>query len=499
MSLISNPSPGKSRNPGKPRPDLLSPAGKLSINNWVHPAPFLLDNLADAVISFDTDHKVRSWNKKAEEIYEASEADVIGRPVNEVLFHEFLHDTREAAWKKLKKTGKWKGEVAHVTKDGRKLFMEISSTCVKDEKRQIIGYVSICRDITEMRMIKEDLLAEKLRFRDLIQNVPGVVYQWEENYDGSFGFTYVSPKIEEYFGVRQEDVNKHPTLIHPEDWTRFRDSVDEANRTEKPWEFEGRLLYPDGSIKWWRGSSVLSMKTEKGRIYNGIMIDITARKHQEKKVEEEEVEKKREIIKAIMEAQEKERREISSELHDNVNQILTTCKLFLEIARNNPADARFIDVCYLNIQNVIQEIRNISHNLTPYTLKDLGLVATIRDIVEKINQSGKLLIKLVVFQNLEEERIGPDIKLAIFRIIQEKISNVLKHSQATELKISINLFDNRVYLLLADNGQGFDENTIKKGLGLNNIRNRVEYYKGSLLLKTAPGQGCELSIELPCA
>jgi signal transduction histidine kinase len=259
--------------------------------------------------------------------------------------------------------------------------MEINSTCIKDKKRQIIGYVSICRDITEMRMIKEDLLAEKLRFREL---------------------------------------------------------------------------------------------------------------------EEEQVEKKREIIKAIMEAQEKERREISSELHDNVNQILTTCKLFLEIARNNPADSRFIDVCYTNIQNVIHEIRNISHNLTPYTLKDLGLVATIRDIVEKINQSGKLLIRLVTFQNLEEEKVSPDIKLAIFRIIQEKISNVLKHSQATELKISINVYEGRVYLHLTDNGRGFDETAVKKGLGLNNIQNRVEYYKGSLQLKTAPGQGCELSIELPC-
>ena len=371
MSLISHPSSQKPGNSGKSGTDPIPAAGETPENEWAHPASFLLDNLADAVISFDNDYNIRSWNKKAEEIYGASVTDVIGRPVSEVLFHEFMTDSREGAWKKLKKTGNWNGEVVHVGKDGKKLFMEISSTCMKDDRRQIIGYVSICRDIT-------------------------------------------------------------------------------------------------------------------------------VRKDQEKKLEEEQVEKKREIIKAIMEAQEKERREISSELHDNVNQILTTCKLFLEIARNNPADARFIDVCYVNIQNVIQEIRNISHNLTPYTLKDLGLVATIRDIVEKINQSGKLLITLVSFQNLEEEKISPDIKLAIFRIIQEKISNVLKHSHATELKISVNLYDSRVYLQLSDNGQGFDEMLVKRGLGLNNIQNRVEYYKGSLHLKTAPGQGCELSIELPC-
>lgn len=103
MSLITNPSSNKSRNSGKSGTDLISSVEKLPINKWVHPAAFLLDNLADAVISFDIDFNIRSWNKKAEEIYGGREIDVIGRPVNEVLFHEFLTDSREGAWKKLKK------------------------------------------------------------------------------------------------------------------------------------------------------------------------------------------------------------------------------------------------------------------------------------------------------------------------------------------------------------------------------------------------------------
>jgi PAS domain S-box-containing protein len=232
--------------------------------------------------------------------------------------------------------------------------------------------------------------------------------------------------------------------------------------------------------------------------YVSIYRDVTLQKNLEKMILDEEVRKKREIIKAIMEAQEKERREISSELHDNVNQILTTCKLFLEIARNSPADARFIDGCYQNIQMVIEEIRNISHNLTPYTLKDLGLAAALHDVVQKINQSGKLSIRLLSFQNLEEESVSPDIKLTIFRIIQEKISNVLKHAQATELNISLNVYGQRISVVLSDNGIGFDEKVIKRGMGLNNIQNRVEYYKGSFEVRTAPGEGCELRIELPC-
>ncbi|MDP4148132.1 MAG: PAS domain S-box protein [Bacteroidota bacterium] len=471
---------------------------KNPVDEWLHQSAFLLDSMSDAVFSTDLDFVIKSWNKGAEEIYGLTADQVVGRGADEVLCHEFLAEDRGTVWDKLRSTGKWKGEVKLTTDSGKRLFLEINSSSIMDQSGSTIGYVSICRDITEMHGVKEALLSERQRFSDLIQNVPGVVYQWEENFDGTYGFTYISPKLEEYFGTTPEEVFANGSLIHPEDRQRFRDSIEEANRTENPWNFEGRLLYPDGSIKWWRGSSILSMKTEKGRIYNGIIFDITGQKDMERMLMEEEAQKKSDLIKAIMEAQEKERREISSELHDNVNQILTTCKLLLEIARNNPSDPQFIDGCYNNIQMVIQEIRNISHSLTPHTLKDLGLVPAIRDLVERINQSGKLAIRLFADPDIRENSLSPDIMLALFRIIQEKISNVLKHARASELRIGISLRDNTVKLHLSDNGQGFDEKAVKKGLGLNNIHHRVEYYKGTLQIVTAPGRGCELTIELPC-
>ncbi|HVV05356.1 MAG TPA: PAS domain-containing sensor histidine kinase [Puia sp.] len=337
---------------------------------WLHQPAFILDNISDVVISTDLNYAIKSWNRAAEELFGLSAGEALDKRIQEVVDYDFLIDSREMAWEELRRDGKWKG-VMLLKRDDREVFLECSSSCIKGADDQLMGYVSIYRDIT-------------------------------------------------------------------------------------------------------------------------------LQKNLEKMLVEEEVRKKREIIKAIMEAQEKERKEISSELHDNVNQILTTCKLFLEIARNNPADARFIDGCYQNIQMVIEEIRNISHNLTPYTLKDLGLAAAVHDIVQNINQSGKLSIRLLSFQNLQEEMISPDIKLAIFRIIQEKINNVLKHAQATELSINLTVYDERIRVVLTDNGRGFDEKAIKKGMGLNNIQNRVEYYKGSFLLKTAPGEGCELRIELPC-
>ena len=340
----------------------------ISNTSTSYEASFLLESMTDAVIFTNLDFIIQTWNKGAEEMYGLTAQEVIGMPYAGLLMHEFLTDDQEIACKKLEASGKWKGEVLLTRKDGKKTYLEINCSRVKNHTGTIIGYISICRDITDMRRIKEAMVAEKS-----------------------------------------------------------------------------------------------------------------------------------ELIKAIIEAQEKERIELSSELHDNVNQILTTCKLLLEIAGNNPADPRFIDECYKNIQLVIQEIRNISHNLTPHTLKDLGLAAAVRDIMEKVNQSGQLTIRLLSFLNLEEDKISPDIKLTLFRIIQENINNVLKHSRATELKISISIFNDRVRLQLGDNGLGFDEKTVKKGLGLNNIHNRVEYYKGCMQMRTSPGRGCELTIELPCA
>jgi len=302
---------------------------------------------------------------------------------------------------------------------------------------------------------------------------------------------------EEMFGYKAVTVlNKLIKDVVSYDFvTDSREIAWETLNREGKWT--GVMLLKKGDQEIFLQCNSTSVKDPEGHLRGFVSIyrDITVQKNLEKMLVEEEVRKKQEIVKAIMEAQEKERREISSELHDNVNQILSTCKLFLEIARNNPADARFIDGCYQNIQIVIEEIRNISHNLTPYTLKDLGLAAALHDIVQKINQSGKLTIRL--FQNLNEEEISQDIKLAVFRIIQEKISNVLKHAHATELKIELSIFEGRIQLLLEDNGRGFDEKAVKRGMGLNNIQNRVEYYKGVFHLKTAPGEGCELRIELP--
>lgn len=354
-------------------------------------------------------------------------------------------------------------------------------------------------DITQMIHTREELIQSNERYIYAGKATSDAIWDWKIGEDK----IYRGEGFKALFGY-QDDAGsfvRNLAHIHPGDRKSVRSSLEKAlGSKDDHWQLEYRFQCLDGTYRTILDKAyILRSPDHKAIRMIGAMHDITEQRNLEKMLVEEEVRKKRQIVSAIMEAQEKERREISSELHDNVNQILTTCKLFLEIARNEPSDARFIDACYQNIQTVIEEIRNISHNLTPYTLKDLGLAAAMHDIVQKINQSGKLMIRLPSLQDLEEDTISPDIKLAIFRIVQEKINNVLKHSQATELRIEITVGDDRrLLLILADNGRGFDEKAVKKGMGLNNIRNRVEFHKGTMLLRTAPGAGCELTIEMPC-
>src|SRR5450432_4255724 len=184
MSLISNLSVNKPGDSG-PYPGVDTISRKKAVDEWLHQASFLLDSMTDAVISTDLNFIIKSWNKGAEDMYGLTAQETIGLPSSGILMHEFQTDGQEIALGKLKASGKWKGEVLYNRSDGKRLYLEVNCSCIRDQGGTIIGYVSICRDITDMRRVKEALVAEQQRLRDLIQNVPGVVYQWEENYDGS--------------------------------------------------------------------------------------------------------------------------------------------------------------------------------------------------------------------------------------------------------------------------------------------------------------------------
>ncbi|MBC8034823.1 MAG: sensor histidine kinase [Chitinophagaceae bacterium] len=231
--------------------------------------------------------------------------------------------------------------------------------------------------------------------------------------------------------------------------------------------------------------------------------DVTARKSQEmllEKLLKQEITKQKMVARAVVDAQEKERAEIGKELHDNVNQVLSTAKLFLEAAKNNEAERlELMGRSAQNIHIAIDEIRSISRSLMPSAISDLGLIASINDLVENIGLTKALKIRFEVKSADLEGILDDKQKLMLFRIIQEQVNNVLRHAQASEVLILIEEKKNNVVLLLEDNGKGFDLENLKasKGLGLSNITSRADMFNGKVDVQTARGAGCRLSVNIP--
>jgi PAS domain S-box-containing protein len=293
------------------------------------------------------------------------------------------------------------------------------------------------------------------------------------------------------------------THIHPRDRERvLRGLTKFIDRKDRGlWLEEYRFKKSDGTFALIsdRGFLVFSKESKVIRMV-GSMQDITEKKEMEEKLLKQEVNKQKLIAQAMVDAQEKERAEIGKELHDNINQILSTTKLYLELAKNdNNERLSLIARSAGNIHNAIHEIRNISRSLVPASIGDLGLEESIIDLVESVRTTRAIHVEFYPIGNFDE-KISDKAKLMLFRIIQEQINNVLKHSGANNLIIELILeeTENSIELSITDDGKGFNPDKVsKKGLGLSNIMSRADLFGGRVTIQSAPGRGCKLRVQVP--
>jgi PAS domain S-box-containing protein len=292
--------------------------------------------------------------------------------------------------------------------------------------------------------------------------------------------------------------------IHPDDRDRVVNGLNAfiKDGTSKIWEDEYRFIKPDGehALVFDRGFLIFDHSGKIARMV-GSMQDITDKKELEKKLLKQEVDKQKLIAQVVVNAQEKERAEIGKELHDNVNQILSTAKLYLELAYTDDSSRLdLINRSTNNISDAINEIRTISRSLVPPSIGDLGLIESVQDLVENIKATRKLHVEFyytgTIDDILDEKR-----KLMLFRIIQEQVNNVLKHASAKNLVIELiaDSDGHAIDLTISDDGKGFELEKVrmKKGVGLSNIASRAQLFNGSVNIVTASGEGCKLKINVP--
>jgi PAS domain S-box-containing protein len=225
--------------------------------------------------------------------------------------------------------------------------------------------------------------------------------------------------------------------------------------------------------------------------------DISDRKALQSRLGQQEVEKRKQLLSAVLEAQEDERREIAYELHDNVNQILTSCKLLLEQEMLTGDSSAYVVNTHRYLRSAMDEIRSLSHRLSPSQLDDLGLEDSIHSLIERANLCSAIDVRFLFTPAQDDHTVSATLSLSLLRIVQEHLNNIVKHSGATEACITLDLSGNTADLEVRDNGKGFDLSTTKRGLGINNVYNRTELHGGQAYINTYPGEGCTLSICIP--
>ncbi|MEP6677350.1 MAG: response regulator [Ferruginibacter sp.] len=224
--------------------------------------------------------------------------------------------------------------------------------------------------------------------------------------------------------------------------------------------------------------------------------DVTEKISLEKELLEQQKIRERQITDAVLGAQEKERKGIGEELHDNINQVLATSKLFLSAALTGPeVKIELITKSRDYLLIAMEEIRKLSKILITPVFIESGLMISVNDLVENILTTEKIKITTEI-QIPDEKDLSEPLKLTIYRIIQEQLNNILKHAEASVISIQIRDCLKTVLLSVHDNGKGFDTGQHREGIGFTNMSSRAGLYNGKVEIDSSPGNGCLLSVEL---
>lgn len=370
---------------------------------------------------------------------------------------------------------------------------------VKDEFDEKLLAKSIQYSIERKRII-ENLHASHERFKFIDKATLDTTWDFNfENNTGQWGDGIIRT-----FGYSETDlefkIETWKKWIHPDDSARVIVNLNYHIKNQiKNWQDEYRFKAADDSYRevFSRGYLLYNNAGEASSIF-GSTRDITERKKLERELAEQQLNQQKLITETTILAQEKERNEIGKELHDNINQILATVKLYHSMMRTNKKDGAVLlakSTEYVN--EAIEEIRKLSKSLVSPSLGNISLSEALSDLTDEVNKTNVCQVKFNYYMS-ETETMGSSKELMIYRVVQEQINNIIKHSEAENATINLIKKGKNVILTISDNGVGFDTHQRSKGIGIQNIRNRVEFYSGKLDIISSPGEGCKFKILIPC-
>lgn len=350
-------------------------------------------------------------------------------------------------------------------------------------------------DISEQMELEQELAKSVQRYHYVNEATSDAIFEWdiERNHvQRGPGFTRIFGRqlttVPFENSILPEDKEKVSMVIN----TALKDPLTDRYQVSYRYRHEG-----GHTIYLFVRAFILREKGKAVKIIGSVQ-DVTNQTRLQQQLLAQEKEAKRQVVKSVVETEEKERRMFSVHLHDNINQRLTSCKLMLDLADDAGEQATaLLQKTRRELNEVISEIRKISYDLNPSVLHDLSLVDAIRQLIESAGSQSLTRITFTAEDCGEPTAFRKTDRIAIYRIVQEQLHYILQSTGATYAHMRLRKCCATMQLSLEDDGAGVDTASIQAGSALANIQNRVAYYQGTLTVSAQPGVGTKMEITVP--
>jgi len=394
--------------------------------------------------------------------------------------------------------------------DGTKEYFDLEYPCHSPtEKRWFLmtvtplkgdrgGAVVVHNDITDRKLAAEEVRESKERLAETLDQlqmsaVAGNVGLWTREIGGDQ--IWVSEKAGEIWGFpRGEEVTRETFFqnVHPGDRELFFRNVRELDEGKNEFHLEYRVVTTDGNIRWIHSRGKVG-PVNGDRVVRGAIVDITKLKMAEEAIHE--------LSHKLMDAQEKERARLARELHDDLSQSIALLSIQLTTLANDPKDLEHVkdklERYVSDVERLATDVHRISHELHPAKLTQLGLEAALGGFCRELAAAHPLEISFEA-EDLPRD-LPQDISLCLYRVAQESLRNIVKHSGAASAKVGVKLENGHVRLSVTDDGNGFDPLAAKEkeALGLISIDERVRAVNGEAKFTSAVGGGTKIEVQIP--
>jgi PAS domain S-box-containing protein len=491
----------------------------------------IVDSSEDAVISKNLDGTITSWNKGAQRIFGYSAQETIGHNITMLIPPDRLDEEVTIIGRLKRGEHIDHFETIRLRKDGAQLHISLTISPVRDAHGRIIGASKIARDITERKQA-EQALAERALLLDLSNDAILVR-------DGDDRVSYWNEGAAELYGFsREEAIGRVSNELLQTEFPESMERITEQFLREGRWSGELIHTRKDGSqivvVSRWaldkdhsgnrkrvletnnditqqkRLESGLRASEERLRVLaNNLENQVLVRTHQLEQRNAEVVqqsEQLRELSRRLQQTQDDERRRIARELHDSAGQVLAALGMNLasiaQRARRNPKLGKATQEGLELVHQLSKEIRTMSYLLHPPLLDENGLPGVIQWYVQGLAERGNLKCELMIPEDFG--RLSDDMEVAIFRIVQECLTNIHRHSGSKTATIRLSREGEIVSLEIQDEGKGIPSEKLteiqahRTGVGITGMRERVRHLNGTIDIQS-DANGTKISVSLPAS